>query len=399
MKQRTVQPKSTMQRLATIRAFPGLIAGACLTCLLSLGLAGCALATGAGDTSPSDITATRQFTFAWPYQSGDRMAPRGGNTAGESITLSTESADAWQALQAEGLSAQERDRRAILAMAGPYRTSFDFIETVGFTEGYQPDPPYQSWGTEYVYVITDEPDFISLQHIMVIRFDAGEEATSEPVVIKHWRQDWRYEGRELFVFDGHRQWRRVTLTKEQARGKWIQSVFQVDDSPRYAAAGSWQHMANFSSWTSDETWRPLPRREFSVRDDYDVLIGSNRHTITPTGWVQEEQNLKAVLDDNGVVAQVLARENGLARYERIEGFDWSPGDEYWQRTAPYWAEVRAVWQEYYTSTPRLHVRKTANDMPMFMVMFDLAESMTADEFDATAAHRAIKLTLDAYVSP
>ena len=26
---------------------------------------------------------------------------------------------------------------------------------------------------------------------------------------------------------------------------------------------------------------PLPRREFSVRDDYDLLVGVNRHTITP----------------------------------------------------------------------------------------------------------------------
>jgi hypothetical protein len=26
-----------------------------------------------------------------------------------------------------------------------------------------------------------------------------------------------------------------------------------------------------------------------VRKDYDVLVGTNRRTITPTGWVQEKQ--------------------------------------------------------------------------------------------------------------
>jgi len=43
-----------------------------------------------------------------------------------------------------------------------------------------------------------------------------------------------------------------------------------------------------STWHSENTWWPLPRREFSVRNDYNVLSGSNRHTITPTGWVQND---------------------------------------------------------------------------------------------------------------
>ena len=51
--------------------------------------------------------------------------------------------------------------------------------------------------------------------------------------------------------------------------------------------------------------RPLPRRESSVRDDYDVLIGHNRHTIVPSGWVHEEENYKVVLDGHGNV------DNGL----------------------------------------------------------------------------------------
>ena len=29
-----------------------------------------------------------------------------------------------------------------------------------------------------------------------------------------------------------------------------------------------------------------------MRDDYQVLVGTNRHTITPDGWLQEENNLK-----------------------------------------------------------------------------------------------------------
>ena len=106
------------------------------------------------------------------------------------------------------------------------------------------------------------------------------------MVMKHWRQDWRYEQREMHTFRGDQTWKRSKQPRSASRGRWVQSVYQVDDSPRYMAAGRWQHRANFSSWESDETWRPLPRREASVRDDYYVLIGTNTHTITPTGWVK-----------------------------------------------------------------------------------------------------------------
>jgi hypothetical protein len=86
------------------------------------------------------------------------------------------------------------------------------------------------------------------------------------------------------------------------RGAWTQAVSQVDDSPRYEASGRWEHFANVSTWQSAPTWRPLPRREFSVRKDYEVLIGTNSPHDHPTGWVQEEENLKVVLDAPGRVA-------------------------------------------------------------------------------------------------
>src|SRR5690606_37215540 len=112
---------------------------------------------------------------------GGEMQPRGGTTQGADVTLAPSPSAAWQALQEDGLSAKERDRRAILAMTGPYRTSFDFIETIGFTPSYEPPPPYQSWATEYVYVIADEPEFISLQHILVMQFEQQDEGPEGPM--------------------------------------------------------------------------------------------------------------------------------------------------------------------------------------------------------------------------
>ena len=59
---------------------------------------------------------TRQFTFAWRYGTNDgSMAPRGGTSHGPAVTLDTKPGEAWQRLRAPGLSAVERDRRAVLA--------------------------------------------------------------------------------------------------------------------------------------------------------------------------------------------------------------------------------------------------------------------------------------------
>ena len=172
----------------------------------------------------------------------------------------------------------------------------------------------------------------------------------------------------------------------------------MDDSPRYMASGRWEHFANYSSWTSEETWRPLPRREFSVRDDYHVLIGTNRHTIYPTGWVQEESNLKVVLSETGEREAALARENGLARYERIENFDWQAGDDYWAKTGPFWSLVRKAWNRRFNEESTLEVAKTYEDTPLFMAMFQLADSSTADTFNPKQTERDIDTTLSRYIS-
>ncbi|MEM0955366.1 MAG: DUF6607 family protein [Pseudomonadota bacterium] len=350
------------------------------------------------DAAPSAATPARQYTFAWQFLTQDAMAPRGGTTRGSAVELVTEPTEAWKHLHENGISTLEQDRRAILAMAGGYRTSFDFIETVGFVEGYTPQQPYQSWGTEYVYVVADEPRFISLQHIIVMRFQAEDGSISEPMVVKHWRQDWHYEARDMHRYAGHQVWEHHRQSRRDAKGRWRQAVYQVDDSPRYMASGTWEHFANYSSWTSEETWRPLPRREFSVRDDYHVLIGTNRHTIYPTGWVQEESNLKVVLDEKGEREAAIARENGLARYERIANFDWQAGDEYWSKTGPFWALVRDAWEQRFERESVLEIAKTYEQMSMFMAMFQLADSSTDGTFDPEKTLQEIDSTLNLYIS-
>ncbi len=335
-----------------------------------------------------------QFTFAWPLDE-KALKPRGATTRGAPVVLDRAPAGAWQRLNEPGLSALERDRRAILAMAGPYRVSFDFLELVRFDPALKPDAPYQSWATEYVFVAEDRPDFIALQHILVMRMQLEGGTVSEPLVVHHWRQEWRYQAESLLAYEGANTWARRAVPPSDRRGAWVQSVLQVDDSPRYAARGRWEHAGGVSTWISDETWRPLPRREFSVRKDYDVLVGTNRHTITPQGWVQEENNLKLALDGG----RNLAREYGVARYERTKDYDFSAGEKYHARTQPFWAEVRAAWRELEQGAGRFSVRAPVDQAQLFVPFFQYAAKLAAGAaFERDDARAFIRRTLqDSYL--
>jgi len=320
-----------------------------------------------------------RYTFAWPLD-GANLKPRGGTTRGAPVTLDREPSAAWQALREPGLSAQERDRRAIRAMAGTYRVTFDFVEVAAYVVPARPLAPYQSWATEKVYVDKDEGGFISLVHILEMRLLGNDGKISEPMVTKHWRQDWTWEPAAIVEYKGRDRWQRRPLGESERRGQWLQTVYQVDESPRYASLGRWQHSASFSTWLSADTWRPLPRREWSVRDDYHVLLGTNRHTVAPTGWVQEENNLKAVLTEQREIDPArpyLAREYGVARYERIRDFDFAAADRYYERTRVFWDRVRESWTSAFAQQATITLRGAVDKLGLFAPLFARADEIEA----------------------
>jgi len=356
-----------------------------------------AVTLGVGPAAGHEASDDDRYVFSWPFVDAGNMAPRGGTTEGPPVETVTETTEAFQRLTADGLTDFERDRRAILAMAGTYRVSFDFLELVGFGPGFEPAEPYQSWGTEHVYVVEDSGEFISLQHVLIMTIITDDGETIGPFVTKHWRQDWTWQDAEAHTYRGFGTWARAARDEEQRRGRWSQTVWQVDDSPRYGAWGSWQHSPERSWWTSGKTWRPLPRREFSVRDDYDVLIGTNTHIVLPTGWVQEEHNVKTVLAGPGEVASRLAREIGIARYERIRDFDTGPGDEYWEATSDFWSQVRDYWDGAMAADERIRLKSEVDGQNLFEPLFGRAQAIADGEDFSDADNRAfIDSTLAAF---
>lgn len=322
-------------------------------------------------------TAAPRYTFSWPLD-GTTLQPRGGTTKGPPVVLDAEPSQSWKALQAPGLSNFERDRRAILAMAGTYRVTFDFLEVVPFVKLDKPNAPYQSWGTEKVFVDSDDGKSVSLVHILEMRIVQQDGSISEPMVTKHWRQDWKYEPEFIVEHKGRDRWERRPLSAAEKKGAWTQTVYQVDESPRYASIGHWRHSASFSTWLSGETWRPLPRREWSVRDDYQVLVGTNRHTIAPIGWVQEENNLKTVLTENremNAARPYQAREYGVARYERIRDADFAAADRYYQHTKEFWDQVREAWVDIFAGQGGVTLRGPVDKLGLFRPLFARADEI------------------------
>jgi hypothetical protein len=315
--------------------------------------------------------------FAWPFLNPKEMATRGATTTGGDVTLMKGAKEAWKRLHEPGLAKFEQDRRAILALAGNYRVSFDFTETVGLVEDFKPTRPYFSWGTENVTVLEDKGGFISLQHSLVMYFKDEKGETSGPHVMKHWREDWTWEDPELQVYQGDLTWKKVPTA--EPKGKWSQAVFQVDDSPRYEVAGMWNHEGGLSIWHSENCPRPLPRREFSIRKDYNVLEGTHEISITPNGWVHVQSNRKLQVDKDGT-RKYLGQELGVDRYEEITSPDLAtPFNNYWSKTGGYWKDVRDTWAGILKEKDSFTLKDSYDGKQLFMIHFEHADELESSD--------------------
>lgn len=334
--------------------------------------------------------------FGWPFVEWQQMLPRGGTTRGADVTLLEGPKDTWAKLQEQGISKFERDRRAILSLAGNYRVSFDFTESFGLKANFKPARPYFSWGTENVTVIENRAEFLSLQHTLVMYFKDEKGESGPPMVMKHWREDWSWQPKEMSIYDKDSTWKRVPAPAPE--GRWAQAVYQVDDSPRYQAIGAWVHDGGLSTWRSDSCARPLPRREFSVRNDYNVLEGTEEVTITPSGWVHQQSNRKMLVQKDDT-RTCLGGEIGINRYEAITAPDLAgPFDAYWAKTGNYWKDVRATWDGILHDRETFTLKPKDGEDELFKVHFTYAgELEKAEKSDPEADLKHARETIERFL--
>jgi len=259
------------------------------------------------------------------------------------------------------------DRAAILAMQGEYHVRFSFEETVSLAHGYERAEPYRTDGDEVVIVVEDTPRRIVLQHLL-LHVPSGH-------VTKHWRQEWTYEAPRRLEFTSDQTWRWREIPAGDIQGGWTQCVHEVSDAPRYCGTGRWVHMNGISTWTSGTSWRPLPRRDYTKRSDYNALGVINRHTITPDGWTHEQDNLKTIRNGEGEVSELIVREFGFNDYRRTSETDFSPVYQYWNATAGYWAKVRSRWEGHLREADGIHLATERDGMALIEPMFQYAQNI------------------------
>ena len=256
------------------------------------------------------------------------------------------------------------DRRAILAMIGEYQVTFNFEETAVLKLGYERKDPKRSNAFETVVLVEDAGKRISLQHILVM---------GGGMITKHWRQDWVYESPKHWVFLGDQRFEQREREAAAIPGTWTQLVYEVNDAPRYSGNGKWNHKYGVSTWTSERSWRPLPRREYTKRDDYQLLNSENRHTITPQGWTHEQDNTKVVRAEDGKDV-VLVREFGFNEYRRIKGYDFKPAVDYWNSTSEFWAAIRARWDNEFVKYGSITLSMRTSDETFNDKVLELADA-------------------------
>ena len=265
------------------------------------------------------------------------------------------------------LSAQKKhkqDIKAIKKMCGCFEISFNFAETFNYVEDslYMPSKTYISSGLELAKLIVDENDKISIQHILQVG------PPSSPYVIKHWRQDWLFENTNLYLYNANNQWLFEEKSKKDVKGQWTQKVYQVDDSPRYEGSGSWVHVDGKSYW-ENITPAPLPRRESTVRSDYNLTMRGNRHEITDFGWVHDQDNKKIVRQNNKNDV-IIAEEKGYSSYVQVEDSRCFAADKWWKENSKKWTNVRDKWNEIYTRNQDLSLKNKVNNKLLYKYLFD-----------------------------
>lgn len=270
---------------------------------------------------------------------------------------------------------KNQDHKAIKDMCGCYEVSFNFAETFNYDTDstYVPSRVKHDRGLEWVELVKDDKDEIVMQHLLIVETKQG------PYIVKHWRQDWLFENTELYTYDHNNKWHFEKRPKKDVKGQWTQKVFQVDDSPRYEGSASWVHVDGKSYW-ENTTSAPLPRREYTQRSDYNVTVRTNRHEITDSGWVHDQDNDK-VFRETGKKDVIIAQEKGYNKYVKVADSKCVAAQEYWKKNAGKWAVVRNTWDAIFARNKDLILAEKVDNKVLFKYLFDDENYKTAEQIN------------------
>lgn len=264
------------------------------------------------------------------------------------------------------------DQKAIKAMCGCFEVKFNFAETFQYIEDekYIPSKTKYDYGLEWVALVENQQNKIVMQHLLIV---------GDTMIVKHWRQDWEFENTKFYNFKKDLTWNFETKPKNEVKGQWTQRVFQVDDSPRYEGSATWLHVDGRHFWTNTAD-APLPRREYTVRSDYNVLKRTNTHEIVKDGWIHNQDNEKIIRNENGNDI-LLAKEKGIDFYKKVDDSKCIAAQKYWKKNAMMWKKIRDKWETIFVKDKDLVMQIPQDKQPLFMKLFALKPDVSTDEIN------------------
>lgn len=284
------------------------------------------------------------------------------------------------------VSAQQKEgKKNIEKLCGCFEVQFKYAET------FSPDEDYKfhnrenlAAGAELVVPIEMSDKKIMLQHLLVI---------SDSMIVKHWREDWTYEDPQLFVYKGDKTWEKTLLKPEEVKGKWTQTVWEVSEAPRYQGVSEWIKTNGKTIWenTADA---PLPRREYSIRSDYNVLKRGNRIILNEDGWIHDQDNQKIIRESG--TDKLLVEEKGINSYKRIDDKQCAAGAAYWKKNKLYWSKVRAVWEQYMAQHNTVTIKDKVDGKQLHDYLFAQAKDFATGKIAAADIDASIKASVERY---
>ena len=271
---------------------------------------------------------------------------------------------------------KDKDLVSIKAMCGCFEVSFNFAETFSYSKDstYQASKNKYDKALEWVQLVDSNEDFVSMQHLLIV----GD--VLNPYVIKHWRQDWMYENTDSFPYAIDNTWPYKSNDASEVTGQWTQRVFQVDDSPRYEGSATWVHVDGRSFWSSTAD-APLPRREITKRQDYNVTLRRNHHEILDWGWSHDQDNDKLIREVNKKDI-VLAQEKGYNTYKKVENERCIAAQVFWKDNKEMWALVRKEWNTIFSMRQNIQLKNKVEGKRLYQYLFALESDTKSEEINA-----------------